>query len=75
MVEVSDQAKVKVCLMRHGQTSFLQEYVARRDARRAAGIDDEQLTPEEIKQRNLEHDQHSLQPQFIDDKLSAHGRE
>ena len=78
MVELNNGSaagKMKVCVMRHGETSFIQEYMERINARKAAGISNKDLTPEQIKQREIDYNEHSMQAKFIDDDLTEAGKE
>ena len=46
--------------MRHGETSYIAEYCERKNARIAAGIDENALSPAEVKQREIEHNNHAM---------------
>ena len=62
MVELNNgtaASTLKVCVMRHGETSFIQEHLERCKARKAAGIVNSNLNPEEIKQREIDFNEHA----------------
>ena len=63
MVELNNGSaahKLKVCVLRHGETSYIKEYIERQEAKKAAGIFDDNLKPEEIKQREIDHHEHAM---------------
>ena len=60
VISDDNSRKVKVCLMRHGQTTYIEEYQQRKAARDAAGWVYEQMTDEEVRQWEAEFHEHEL---------------
>ena len=63
----SDNQKVKVCVMRHGETSYIAEYMERINAKKAAGFVRENQTAEEFRLGEIDFNNHAMQAKFIDD--------
>ena len=75
MAEAVSSAPLKICMVRHGNTSYLDEYRERRDADEAKGIDIATLTPEQRMQKTIDFNTHSMQAKFIDDYVTESGKE
>ena len=50
--------------MRHGESVYIRNYIERVNARKAAGINENALTDEEIREREIVHNTIALSEQF-----------
>ena len=60
-------------LVRHGESTYIEEYLKRKAERKALGIVESELSSEEVAMRELEHAKHSLQSEWIDAPLTDLG--